>query len=138
MKSVLDNYSFRHINGKQNVYCIVKRWKYSDKDNIYNKQYYTTPFYSKNQRELRNVLVGYLSEELCKIKLNDILLEEYNDDTQIIEPELIYLDDYKHFSTVFKSPLVVICNSYCDTSEKKEIHDIFYFSGLEMSKAETY
>jgi len=116
----LRNYNCKYLESTRPVHAIVTYRGH--KKTISNTQFYTVPFTSMANCDTYNVIATYLHKEHavkeCKRLVNEL-------DVPCV-PEEYQLIDISYYAYMMHVPLVVFINSYCDLSDKSEMHEIFY------------
>lgn len=115
---MIKQYRFQYLPDNTNVYYIGKRLS----TRSYAHIMYTEPHISKEKKDVTNVLIGYCNEMYAHNKRSNI-----DTDCDILcEP----LTNMKYLSQLYKLPLIVEINTFCDIEDAQEcIEAYYYFNG---------
>ena len=114
-------YNYRYIQGDTKVFYIGKPLSKRSHDTMI----YSEPFYSKERNEYRNAIIAYNNDIVVRQKMDTLMCKE--------EAEVLMLesdvDHMKYLSQLFRMPLVVEMNSYCDFRDGDGVEqvDVWYF-----------
>ncbi len=133
---IIKNYSFRYLDSKHNIYYISKTEKNRPK-NFYSSLVYTRPFHSKEKNETRNVLIGYISKDMGDIKVHEFM-DVLKDEEYDLVLKKMSLEDFKHLSSILRTPLIVILNSFCEMKDHTEQYELFYYFNQQRFSASPF
>ena len=140
------NYNYRYLRDDSKVFIVTKT---PDRQYVHptSMHVYSEPFLSKDNKTVRNALMGFTSYETCNdwyVRIcntqnitNDFIDELHPDDSVnnyflIQTPKItnVSLSDIKHTADVFSMPLMVIMSEKQDMNKGNDIkkeYDVFYY-----------
>ena len=119
------------MDNGHDVYMISKSPVPKDKRTFYNSQIYTTPYFNRFTNETRNVFIGFSCQYMCEFNLDELRTTRKDGYEDFIDMQVLKLGELKHMSKVFKTPLLVIVNSFCDVADTKDIeYELVYHLDL--------
>lgn len=121
IKEIKRVYQYRFIPDNTKVYFISKgEQKKHIKPQLF--QFYTEPYYNKEQSEIENSLLCFTNENIALIRYNE--LSNYHNNCILSSGSL---SELKYYSLLLRVPLILEVNSYCDIQELTEKIDIYYY-----------
>jgi hypothetical protein len=106
-------YEYRYIRHDARVYFIGRNLR----GKFHHRMLYTEPFYSREQKVLRNSVIGFVSHDLATPRIERVI-----QDCELAE---ISIGDLKQMSIMLRMPLVVELDKHLQ--DDKEIISIYYF-----------
>ena len=116
MLSSAKTYEYRYLRHDSRVYTIGKNVG----GKFQHRMLFTEPFYSKEQKSLRNSVIGFISPELAAGRLDGG--HEPLPDCELVE---MHMNDLKQMATILRMPLVIELNK--ETRDDEELISIYYF-----------
>lgn len=98
--------SFRYIPPNSKVYVITdatKRKAVTAYESFFTRPMYTEPYYSKDQNEQRNAVVGFVEQDICMAKVKHIKHE----DLTHVDVHQVDLWELKEHAHTLVMPLIV-------------------------------
>ena len=118
-------FNFKFIPDTTKVYYITGRRSLSLPQRSNNVMLYSEPFISKERKDTSNALLAFSNSFTAEARRDAIQSKSLIANLSI---ETTNLKDMKYFSHIFKLPLIIELNNYCEIGNSDtEYVDIFYY-----------
>ncbi len=133
MNATIKNCRFRYLNDSSHVFYIT-RASTPRPMSFANTEYYTAPFFSKERKEVMNVLIAYNDLAMCHAKKKDVLALVPN--SLDLRVNVVSLKGFKDMAGYFDMPALVITKAYCNLEDSSEHIEAYYY-GNQKNNAHT-